>query len=390
MRFAYTTVLLFTSAALAQTADLAQSPTPVNATTGALHAASALAPDTPVITVIGLCDGANPRPNARPTTAKQASVCKTVITREQFDALADAIQLHMSATGKAQLAAFYPKLLLMQREFQKLDLGSDPKVKKSLAFAMLRAQAEETAKLLKSKSDDAPSDSEVESYYHENAASYEQTELLRLFVPEEKAPASVSHGPREPQAAVAPTANDDPFKRKVELLQARAAAGEDFDILQLEVYKSAGLAGTPPKTNIGNLTANEMPVNQRSVMSLKVGEVSQALPAANGFYIYKVVSKSTKPLTEVRGQIRAKLAEQVFTDSMQRIENSAKVEYNRTYFPMGADAMATMNSSSLLSKGLGAKGAGTRGARGVRPSVSPRVAAPTPQTSQQMAVPPQS
>src|SRR5919109_2181110 len=161
MRFACIPVLLVASAALAQTPANTTAPPPPKPFPMSTHAPSTLRrqkpssvmPDTPVITILGLCDSARPKSTA--TSAKQASgaPCKTVITREQFDALAEAIQPNLTTAAKFQLATIYPKLLLMQREFRKQGLAKDPKVQRALAFTRVRSEAEEMAKALKEKAD---------------------------------------------------------------------------------------------------------------------------------------------------------------------------------------------------------------------------------------------
>jgi hypothetical protein len=386
MRFACPTVLLFASVALAQTPVVPnmQQVTPLHTKRSAAPAGPSLAPTTPVITIDGVCDNASTQLKAHTVAAKaEAKPCKTVITREEFDALAEAIQPHMSAAGKSQLASFYPKLLIMQHEFRKRGMANDPTVKRALAFANLRSEAEETAKVLKSMSEEAPSAEAIEKYYQENSSVFEQAELLRIIIPEDKsASAQKQEAPGTAQAATS-TPTGDAYKQKVDSLQARAAAGEDFDNLQAEAYKSAGIVGAQTKTNMGSIAVTDLPMNHRQVMSLKAGEVSQALPGPYGTYIYKVVSKSARPLNEVRSEIHAKLADQIFTQSMRSIDLSAKIELNRTYFPMGATTAAQGENTGLLgAKGFATKGATGRGSRGgARTTIPPRVTVPTPQTT---------
>src|SRR6202011_1834845 len=186
MRLSHLPVLLLASVALGQAApvptltarssDAAQAsqPTPDN---------SPINPDTPVITIVGLCDTSPARPKAATAASEpKISSCKTAITRAQFDALANALQANMNSATKLQLAAIYPKLLLMQREFHKRGLEKNPVVKEALAFAKLRSEAEETAKLLKEDADNVP-EAEIEKYFKDNASAFEQAELQRILVP---------------------------------------------------------------------------------------------------------------------------------------------------------------------------------------------------------------
>src|SRR5207302_9312303 len=115
MRFVCIPVLLVASLTLAQApANTTATPAPKPLPTS-LNAASAvrrpktssLPPDTPVITIMGLCDAASARPKTGATAANRATgpACKAVITRAQFDALADAHQPNVPSAAQFALAA---------------------------------------------------------------------------------------------------------------------------------------------------------------------------------------------------------------------------------------------------------------------------------------------
>src|SRR5690349_16273499 len=62
-----------------------------------------VAPTDPVLTLKGICND----------PSKEGADCKTVITREQFEKLANALQPNMSPQVKRQLAGAYSKMLAM-------------------------------------------------------------------------------------------------------------------------------------------------------------------------------------------------------------------------------------------------------------------------------------
>ena len=351
---------------------------------------AAVAPDTPVIMVTGLCDDTPVRnKNPRGTTvSKTGADCKTVITREQFDALAVALQPEMNSDTRRQLAIFYPKLLLMQREFRKRGLEKDPHFKNSLAFAQLRAEAEWTARMLKEDADHVSAE-DVEKSYKENAASYEQAELQRIFIPKAKQQPSAKDNKQEPaKSPEEQKADEEALKKEADALQSRAASGEDFDKLQKEAYDAAGIQVISPSTKLGTQTANQLPTGHQSVLTLGAGDVSQVIADGNGYFIYKVVSRSTKPLEQARAEIKDRLAQQRFTIAMQTIDRSAKTEVNEAYFPQ-------TSSDGLVRPGNGALGDARPGARpfagkdansrshrvGVKPPV-PRPVPPSPSAGQ--------
>lgn len=317
-----------------------------------------ISPDTPVITVTGVCDSPSAHTKAHsataPATEKAGETCKTVVTRAQFEALADALAPNMNAATKKQLGTFYPKLLLYSQEAHKRGIDKDPKFQQVMEFKRLQTLAQELVRNTQEQTAKVP-DAEIEKYYKENGATFEQVTLQRLYIPKEKlAPETDDKSvkdeksqkkPDTTRAEAAENADAEAMKKTADSLQARAIAGEDFEKLQKEAYASSGLQGTPPSTNIGKLTRAELPANHRAAMDLKVGEVSPLFTEANGYYVYKVVAKDMKPLAQAREQIRTTLSQQKLQDTMQAIEQSGKSELNEAYFAAAAPTAAAPHPS---------------------------------------------
>ncbi|HET7209514.1 MAG TPA: peptidyl-prolyl cis-trans isomerase [Terriglobales bacterium] len=302
---------------------------------------SAIAPDAAVITIPGVCDSAPAHPAAS-KAAKPASAgetCRTVITRSEFETLANALQPNMNMQTKRRLADIYPKMLVMAHEAKKRGLENDPKFKETLKFARLNILSQQLTRAVKDDADNVPA-AEIEKYYKDNPAAFEQASLQRIFIPKEKQhePAKVDAAAKDAIAedsakqAEIRKADEEAMKTQAESVQKRAAAGEDFDKLQKETYDAAGVKGTPPPTNIGKLTRNEIPVSHRAVFDLKPGEVSQLFSESNGYYVYKLVSKETKPLDQARDEIRTNLAQQRMKDAMEKIQEEAQPKLNDAYF----------------------------------------------------------
>ena len=354
MRLGYYSVLLFASLAVAHAEEnvvVKQVKLASKATTTAqsAHAASKSAGDEPVIVIAGLCDAA-----AKDTKADKSGSCRTVVTRAQFEALANAIEPHMDASAKAQLAAAYPRLLRMQQEFRRMALENDANAQQVLAFAKLRAEAEEAEKALKSKAE-IVTESDIQKYYDENSKNFEQAELLRIYLPFS---ASGRHtGTLRPGSVKIDASNgpvDDPMKPIADSMRTRAAAGESFDSLQAEAFSAAGVLEPPPATNIGTHMASEMSLDHRQLISMAVGEVSPVLAGPNGYYIYKVVAKGARPLEQVRAEITSALAAQNIVTLQQKIEASIKPQFKTAYF--GVDP-ATAAAATQSGPGSGMPGA---------------------------------
>ncbi len=341
MRIRYFAVLLFVSLAMGQAAPNPMSPPPPRHTSGpgapAPEAPESKVPaDAAVITIPGVCDHSSE--HAKATTLGKEE-CKTVITREQFEALANALQPNMNAQTKRRLADVYPKLLIMAQEARKRGLEDDLKYKELVKFSRLQILSQELGRSLKEDADKLP-ESDIDKYYKDNPEAFEQATLLRIFIPKEKQPApakgdTAAKEDTEEEAPKAPEtqkADEEAMKKTADEIRKAAAAGEDFDKLQKQAYEAAGVAGAAAPTNIGKLTRSQIPVDQSSVFDLTAGGVSPLFTEANGYYVYKLVSKEIKPLDQSRDEIRTTLAQQRFQDAMAKYQQEDKATLNEAYF----------------------------------------------------------
>jgi hypothetical protein len=372
-----------------------------------------VAPDAAVITIQGICD--TPAAKAAAGSAQPKSACKTVITRAQFEGLASALQPNMNPAMKRRLADLYPKMLVMAHEARKRGLENDPKYKEILQFAKLQILSQELSRSLKDESEKIP-DADIEKYYKDNVSAFQQADMKRLFIPKEKQTESAENESEDSGQAAGPaksaakpeqakatdqksadqnkadeeakkTADEQAMKKEAETLHTRAAAGEDFDKLQKEAFDAAAIKGTPPSTSVGKLTPSEVPVTHRAVLDLKAGQVSDLITEPNGYYIYKVISKDTKPLAEARDQIRATLAQQRMQDTVQKIQESAKTDLNETYFAAAAPAGMPPGVAPAAGGHSGMQMPGQPGAPAA-PNSAPAKAAETGQTPPSSTTPP--
>jgi hypothetical protein len=67
-------------------------------------------------------------------------------------------------------------------------------------------------------------------------------------------------------------------------------------------------------------------------MDLKPGEVSLVLADPSGYFIYRVKTKETLPLDQVREEIKATLRSQRMQDEMRGIPDSATPSLDEAYF----------------------------------------------------------
>ena len=286
--------------------------------------ASNVAAETPVITVKGLCSQRTP-------TSRGSANCQTVITRAQFEKLANAIQPEMDAQTKRQLARSYPQFLEMAHEAERRGLDKQPRFDERLAFARLQILSQELIRDIQDEAARVP-EKDIDDYYQMHSAEFEQASVERIVVPLRKQPnVQPSAQGEEPGKQV-----EDDMSKEAEALRARAAAGEDFTKLQKEAYDVAGVSGnSEPNPSIGKTRRRGLPPAHSSVFDLKVGQVSLVISDATGHYIYKVDAREIEPLDSVKQEISNILRRQRAQQMIHSVDEPFTTDVNSAYFGAG-------------------------------------------------------
>lgn len=265
-----------------------------------------------VITLQGLCPG-----TSGPTTGAD---CKTVVTRAEFEKLINTLNPDMPQNSRQMLAQQYAKALVLQDMAEHQHLQDTQHFKDMMEFMRTQVLAQELVKQAQDKA--KPTPAEIDEYYKQHQQDYEQAALKRLYIPKSKP--SLKTDEKQP--------TDAELKLEADKFRARAAAGEDFDKLEKEIYEAAGVKTPPPPTSIPNWRRSMVPPAQASIFDLKPGEVSQPLIQPEGIYIYKMDSRKAIPLNEVRAEIEQTLQREKLSASLDSVMNSVKPELNQNYF----------------------------------------------------------
>lgn len=287
-----------------------------------------VSPSDPVITVKGAC--ADP--------AKKGETCETVVTREQFEKLAEALQPNMAVPIKLRLANAYSRLIGMSKEAEKRGLDKQPKFEANMGFARMQILSQQLTSALQEESQKV-SDADMEKYYKEKIDTYQEATLQRLFVPRTKQltpPPKAAAGVKKDKATeeaeqkAREQAGEVSLTKTAAALRARAVKGESFDTLEKEAYLAAGLKGNPPSTKMEKVRPTTLPPAHHAALQLKPGEVTEVISDPTGHYIYKLVSKQTLALETVKPEIKNWIATQRFRDAMQEFQGTSQL--NDAYF----------------------------------------------------------
>jgi len=292
-------------------------------------------PDDPVITLEGICDN-EPYSAAKPVDPSKAADpgkpaaeanggCKSVITRADFESLVKVANPKAVPRDAIKFARFYSEQLVYAHKARALSLDKDPDFETILKFTSLQVLSRKISNRMMQDAD-VP-DAEIEKEIKEHPEKYEQVDLLEIAIPKAKQhPAEAGKAP----AKVDARAEEAAMKAEAEKIRSRAVAGGDFQDLQDEVYKFAGLdPDDSPDVEVGKNTRDQVPEEFRKlVFELQPGKVSELVSAEGYWHLFEVRSKQMMPVAGAK----AIAVNQRFHDSMEALKATVTPQFNDAYF----------------------------------------------------------
>lgn len=286
---------------------------------------NALSPDTPVITVQGLCE--------RPANSSATpSDCSTVITRAEFEKVLDAVQPNMPPAQKKQFANQYVMALLLAEKAHEMGLDQGPEFNERLQLARLQLLDREAAQQMQRDAQNV-SESAISDYYQQHEGDYKTISFERIYVPKQKQiETTAEQKPNDADLQKKREASEAEMKEEADKLRARAAAGEDFLKLQQDAYDAAASKMQAKNVKMENMAKNSIPTTDAAIFDLKKGDVSQVFSDPTGYRIYKVLEITDQPLAKVHDQIAQSLRTQTIKTTFDSLQKSAKTTYDEAYF----------------------------------------------------------
>jgi len=280
----------------------------------ALPSTRTLARNFPVITVENVCPKAAPR----------AGGCKTVITREEFEDLVEAVNPRMTKSDRQQLAQNYGRMLALEGEALRRGIDKKPQMQALLRYVRASALGGGAFRRVVREASEN-SEAAEEKYYKEHQASFERYTLERLFIPAIKQQVQQAKPLERDDGDEAALAE---MKTLAEKMRAQAAAGEDFAALEKEIAQQSGLP-TAPAVEINDVLPGTLAKEHNQVFDLPAGSVSAMIADGNGFYVYKVMGKKAPEFESIRQQVKVELENHRAAAELKKIEH---VTVNDTYF----------------------------------------------------------
>lgn len=269
--------------------------------------AASVKPSDPVITLDGACK------------TGAANGCVTSVSRQDFEEIANAVKPGMTTDARRNFAATYAKIIAFSDYGRAIGLENDQRFKDILKYVKDQLLVEALNQYWSDQYANQP-DSKIEEYYKANSRKFLQGNFQRIIIP------------NQPAAAEVKKPTDEEQKAYVAKLREQWAAGADPATLQKEALSRMGLNGSVPDVNLKDETPGMFPEAHQSIFDMKPGEISQPFSDAGASYLYKLVSESEKPLSEVKAQIARTLHDQMMRDKIQELQESVKPTLNEAYF----------------------------------------------------------
>ena len=277
-----------------------------------------------VLLLPGVCD---------PPVAKTSKTpCETRITRQQFETMWTTFSrpgtkkpvVEEPASARKSMVDAFISMAIMSQQARKQGLEKTPEYQLQLKVLKMQLLAKQMQQKIKEDNAEPPS-AEVEKYYKDNLASYQELSVHRLQIPKR----GPQPAPVEGKAAAEPVSMTP---ADAEEYRKRAVAGEDFDKLQKEVVEKLQFKVTPPVTAGKKRHGEFPPQDEGELFALPQGSVTRVLDDGSSYVIYKIDGKRTLSLDEVRGNISRTLSEQKMRDAETAITGSVTPQVNMVYF----------------------------------------------------------
>jgi hypothetical protein len=236
-------------------------------------------------------------------------LCTTVVTREEFERLTEALEPGMSSKQRLAVAKALVRIRRMAAEAQLRGLDRTSAFPLEMEYARMQLLSQDLTRVLRAEANDV-ADTAVDEYYDTHAESFESATFARIFVPHGEATESL---------------------REARELRDRAASGEDPDRLQVIAFAGAGITESSVNTKIDDVRKTALPLAHEGAFDLRPGEVSSVFSdPGGGYFIYKMLSRRSMTRDEARAEIRKLLAEQRYRDATKGFEGG--LTFNDAYF----------------------------------------------------------
>jgi PPIC-type PPIASE domain len=229
-------------------------------------------------------------------------------------------QMYMQTTeGRKLVAQQYARMKVLEQEGKRLGADDDAEVAAKMRFGRTNVAVEYAIKKLGEKT----SDQTLKAEYEKNKKEFETVDLSHIVIGYQ--------GSQIPSKNKTPPTREQAIKYAQQILD-RLRARAPFD--QMATVLSEDQQSAQNGGRIGPVQITQLPPEiQAVVATMKPGDISEPVATAFGVHIFKLNDRRTPSFDEVKSVLQQKAAQTTVQKEVDRLEKSAKVDYDPKFFP---------------------------------------------------------
>jgi len=225
-----------------------------------------------------------------------------------------------SEPGKMAFAEQLVRMKLLEQEGRRLGVEQDPKVAGVLAAQRTDVVADATAEKLVAQ----PTEDAVKKFYAENKDKFETLDINHILI-------AYAGGTIPPRGGGAAPAQGEAMKKAV-AAYGELKNGADFGATARKY--SDDVASLPRGGQLGPVARGMLPQElDARVFQIPTGQFSGPIPSRFGIHIFRVNSRNTRPLEQVRAIVTQRVRQQNMFDRVEILRRNAKIDFDEKFFP---------------------------------------------------------
>jgi len=211
------------------------------------------------------------------------------------------------------------RMKLLEQEAQRVGLDGDPKIAGQLAAQRTDLLADAAADKIIGQ----PTPEAVEQFYAKNKERFETLDLSHILI-------AYAGGLVPPRSGAALPETD--AMNKALAVYAELKKGVPFPAAAANYSDDAGSARKGGE--LGPVAHGMLPKElEARVFQISVGQFSSPIPSRLGIHIFRVNSKGTRPLADIRAGVTQSVRQQNMFDRVEVLRRNAKVDFDDKFFP---------------------------------------------------------
>ncbi|HTU35799.1 MAG TPA: peptidylprolyl isomerase [Candidatus Acidoferrum sp.] len=246
----------------------------------------------------------------------------------------------MRPPNARSIADQYVRMMAYSYEAKKEGLDKDPQFQQQLQEVEMQLLANVLQKKLKDETANPPEQA-IEEYYNKNIKQYDEVIVRSVQIPRPpQSKAAAQTAASAEGAAPWPEGEDVATQQIANQSRQQLIAGEDPDKVQKAAYAAAKCTEPLPSTQpiVWRRNVSFPAPEEAMLFALKPGEVSLPVPNGHGLTIYKLESRRTIPLAEVRVQLKALYQMEQIQERLNAFLENAHPVLNEKYFNTETEA----------------------------------------------------